>query len=385
MDREYKVLSALQNSNVPVPKVFHLCTDDTVLGSWFYVMEYIEGRVFLDPALPDLTHAQRGCVYDEANRVLAAIHAIDINATYLSDFGRPGNYYERQVNRWTKQYRASETQRIEAMEILMGWLPDHIPEDDGRISLIHGDYRLGNIMFAPDTMKVVAILDWELSTLGHPIADLAYLCMQRRLGRDAPIVGLADLDLVHVVAAEERGEAGEGLLARAADTDEQGVAPGLGDDARHAAHVADGVLEQDQVHRGVELVVLVERGDEHPRDGVDRLHARVRAVVVLPPFDKVAEQQVAGRKRPALGPGVVEVLKVLLGGLPEQAVKGVEVRRGDEPVGVHPLALVQPEVDHVAGAPDGARRRGEQALKERGQVAEVELVVELDGGREERV
>lgn len=195
VDREYKVLSALQNSNVPVPKVFHLCTDDTVLGSWFYVMEYIEGRVFLDPALPDLTHAQRGCVYDEANRVLAAIHAIDINATHLSDFGRPGNYYERQVNRWTKQYRASETQRIEAMEMLMGWLPDHIPEDDGRISLIHGDYRLGNIMFAPDTMKVVAILDWELSTLGHPIADLAYLCMQRRLGRDAPIVGLADLDL----------------------------------------------------------------------------------------------------------------------------------------------------------------------------------------------
>lgn len=195
VDREYKVLSALQNSDVPVPKVFHLCTDDTVLGSWFYVMEYVEGRVFLDPALPDLTHAQRGCVYDEANRVLAAIHTVDINATHLDDFGRPGNYYERQVSRWTKQYRASETQRIEAMEMLMDWLPDHIPEDDGRISLIHGDYRLGNIMFAPNTIEVVAILDWELSTLGHPIADLAYLCMQRRLGRDSPIIGLANLDL----------------------------------------------------------------------------------------------------------------------------------------------------------------------------------------------
>ena len=195
VDREYRVLSALRNSHVPVPEVFHLCTDDAVIGSWFYVMEYVEGRVFLDPALPDLTPGQRGRVYDETNRVLAAIHTVDLDAVQLGNFGRPGNYYERQVSRWTKQYRASETRRIEPMEALMDWLPRHIPPDDGRVSLIHGDYRLDNVMFAPDKLELVAVFDWELSTLGHPLADLAYMCMQRRLGRDLFIRGIAGLDL----------------------------------------------------------------------------------------------------------------------------------------------------------------------------------------------
>lgn len=195
VDRECRVLSALRNTDVPVPEALHLCTDDAVIGSWFYVMEYVEGRVFLDPALPDLTPVQRGRVYDEANRVLAAIHTVDVDAVDLGDFGRSGNYYERQVSRWTKQYRASETRRIEAMETLIDWLPDHIPADDGRVSLIHGDYRLDNIMFAPDELSVVAVFDWELSTLGHPIADLAYLCMKRRMPRGLPIPGLGGLSL----------------------------------------------------------------------------------------------------------------------------------------------------------------------------------------------
>lgn len=195
IDREFRVISALGATDVPVPEAHHLCTDESVIGSWFYIMEYVEGTVFPDPALPGLTPAQRTRIYDEANRVLAAIHAVDIEAAGLSDFGKAGNYYARQVSRWTKQYRASETQRIEEMEALIEWLPEHIPPEDGRVSLIHGDYRLDNLIFSTDEVKVAAVLDWELSTLGHPIADLAYLCMQRRMKTDQAIPGLHGLDL----------------------------------------------------------------------------------------------------------------------------------------------------------------------------------------------
>ena len=195
IDREFRVISALGATDVPVPEAHHLCTDESVIGSWFYIMEHVEGTVFPDPALPGLTPAQRARIYDEANRVLAAIHAVDIEAAGLSDFGKAGNYYARQVSRWTKQYRASETQRIEEMEALIEWLPEHIPPEDGRVSLIHGDYRLDNLIFSTDEVKVAAVLDWELSTLGHPIADLAYLCMQRRMKTDQAIPGLHGLDL----------------------------------------------------------------------------------------------------------------------------------------------------------------------------------------------
>jgi len=195
IDREFRVISALGATDVPVPEAHHLCTDESVIGSWFYIMEYVEGTVFADPALPGLTPTQRARIYDEANRVLAAIHTVDIEAVDLSDFGKAGNYYSRQVSRWTKQYRASETQRIEEMEALIEWLPEHIPPEDGRVSLIHGDYRLDNLIFSTDTLNVAAVLDWELSTLGHPIADLAYLCMQRRMETDQAIPGLRGLDL----------------------------------------------------------------------------------------------------------------------------------------------------------------------------------------------
>lgn len=195
VEREYRVLAALETTRVPVPHVRHLCTDDTVIGSWFYVMDYVDGRVFFDPALPELTRAERTAAYEEAIRILAAIHSVDVDAAGLGDFGRPGNYYERQVSRWTKQYAASTTGRIAAMDALIEWLPAHIPADDGRVALIHGDYRLDNVMFARDRLDAVAVLDWELSTLGHPLADVAYFSMQRRMDRELHIPGLAGLDL----------------------------------------------------------------------------------------------------------------------------------------------------------------------------------------------
>lgn len=194
VDREYRVISALQSSNVPVPATIALCEDDSVIGSMFYVMEYLDGRVFWDPALEELSREERLTCYEEMNRVLAALHSVDINTVGLADYGKPGNYFERQVGRWTKQYRASETETLFAMERLIEWLPEHIPDDDGHIGLVHGDYRLDNLMWHPTEPKIIAVLDWELSTLGHPIADLAYQIMAWQLPRGAGINGMAGLD-----------------------------------------------------------------------------------------------------------------------------------------------------------------------------------------------
>ena len=196
VDREFRVIKALENSDVPVARAFHLCEDRDVIGSLFYVMSYQEGRIFWDPALPELNNSQRTDIYDEMNRMLAALHDVKIDAVGLSDFGRAGNYFERQVSRWSKQYKASETTRIDAMDKLMRWLPENMPADDGMVSLIHGDYRIDNVIFHPDQSKAVALLDWELSTLGHPYADLAYQCMQLRVDRDDAIAGLGDADRI---------------------------------------------------------------------------------------------------------------------------------------------------------------------------------------------
>jgi len=190
VDREYRVLQGLADTDVPVAKAFHLCEDETILGSMFYVMSFEAGNIFWDPALPEFDIKQRDPVYKELIKVLAAMHNVDLEQAGLSDYGRPGSYFERQINRWSKQYRASETDNIEAMEILLKWLPENMPEDDGQISLIHGDYRIDNVMFAADESKAVAVLDWELSTLGHPIADIAYFCMCLRLPTDGQIIGL---------------------------------------------------------------------------------------------------------------------------------------------------------------------------------------------------
>ncbi len=194
VDREYRVMKALSDTDVPVPGTYHLCEDESVIGSVFLVMEYIEGRVMWDPALPDLEKAQRRPVFDEMNRVLAAVHRVDVEAVGLGDYGKPGNYFERQVGRWTGQYRATETDSIPEMDRVIEWLCDNTPADDGRVSLVHGDFRLDNMIFHPTEPRVLALVDWELSTLGHPFADLAYQCMQWRVDGGGIIPGLGGVD-----------------------------------------------------------------------------------------------------------------------------------------------------------------------------------------------
>ena len=195
VDREFRVISALRDTDVPVPKTYVLCGDDAVIGSMFYVMEYKEGRILWDPLLPEAAdNAERGAIYDAMNQTMAALHNVDVDAVGLTDFGRPGNYFERQLGRWSKQYRASETRKIPSMESLMTWLAARMPEDDGTVSLVHGDYRLDNMMFHPIEPRVIALLDWELSTLGHPLADLANQCMAWMLPREGRIKGLGGVD-----------------------------------------------------------------------------------------------------------------------------------------------------------------------------------------------
>lgn len=200
VDREYRVMAALKNTDVPVPNVLHLCEDRDVIGSMFYVMEFCEGRIFWGAALPECGdgaegNALRTAMYDEMNRVLAAMHSVDLEAAGLSDYGKPGNYFERQLGRWTKQYAASKLKDIPAMDELIAWLEQNQPEDDGQVALAHGDFRLDNMMWHPSEPKVIAVLDWELSTLGHPLADLAYQCMGMRLPQgDAKMAGMAGVD-----------------------------------------------------------------------------------------------------------------------------------------------------------------------------------------------
>lgn len=195
VDREYRVITALQDTDVPVARAYCLCEDESIIGSMFYVMEYLDGRVFWDPTLPEITsREERGAMYDDMNRVLAALHNVDIDTVGLADYGKPGNYFARQIGRWTKQYRASETDTVESMERLIEWLPAALPPDDGQVSLVHGDFRLDNLMFHPTEPRIIGVLDWELSTLGHPLADLAYQCMAWTFPSDAPINGLAGAD-----------------------------------------------------------------------------------------------------------------------------------------------------------------------------------------------
>jgi aminoglycoside phosphotransferase (APT) family kinase protein len=183
VDREYRVITALAGSGVPVPRTYALCEESEVIGTAFFVMEYVPGRILIDPRLPDLYPGDRTAVYDDMNRILARLHTIDWHGRGLADFGRPGNYFERQIHRWTKQYRASETEKIEAMEKLTVWMPEHIPDAD-ETTVVHGDYRLGNMILHPTQPRVAAILDWELSTLGHPLADLGYNCLPYRFRRE---------------------------------------------------------------------------------------------------------------------------------------------------------------------------------------------------------
>ena len=180
VEREFAVMRGLQGSGVPVPQMYVLCEDESVIGRAFYIMEFMQGRVLWDQALPSMEPAERGAIYNEMNRVIAALHTVDFAARGLAAYGKPGNYFERQIGRWSKQYLASTTQPIPAMDQLMEWLPANMPasaRDEGCTSIVHGDYRLDNLMFHPTEPRVIAVLDWELSTLGHPLADFSYHCM----------------------------------------------------------------------------------------------------------------------------------------------------------------------------------------------------------------
>ncbi|MEJ6008038.1 phosphotransferase family protein [Paucibacter sp. AS339] len=198
IEREFNVMGALAGSAVPVPRMLALCEDESVIGRAFYIMEFMPGRVLWDPALPGMSPDQRGAIFDEMNRVIAALHRIDYKAIGLSSYGKPGNYFERQIGRWSKQYLASVTQPIAAMDRLIQWLPSHMPDsarDEREVSIVHGDFRIDNLMFDPTQPRVLAVLDWELSTLGHPLADFSYHCMSWHIQTSGAARGLAGLDL----------------------------------------------------------------------------------------------------------------------------------------------------------------------------------------------
>jgi aminoglycoside phosphotransferase (APT) family kinase protein len=201
VDREYRVMTALHGTGFPVPRTLALCLDEAVIGSAFYVMDHVEGRLFWDPTLPGLARAERAAVYDAMNATLARLHLIDYAAIGLADYGRPGNYFARQIDRWSRQYRASETAPIAAMDRLIDWLPANIPPGD-ETAIVHGDLRLDNLIFHPVEPRVLAVIDWELSTLGHPLGDFAYLLMTWRLD-PATFRGLVGSDLAALGIPDE--------------------------------------------------------------------------------------------------------------------------------------------------------------------------------------
>jgi aminoglycoside phosphotransferase (APT) family kinase protein len=193
VDREFRVISALGRAGIPVPRTYCLCEDESIIGRAFFIMECVEGRVFWDQSLPGMTQAARAAIYDDMNRVIAALHKVDPAAIGLADYGKPGNYFARQIGRWSKQYQSSETEKIEAMDDLIAWLPANIPTGE-EVSIVHGDYRLDNLIFHPAEPRILAILDWELSTLGHPLADFSYHCMSWHIP-PGHFRGIAGLDI----------------------------------------------------------------------------------------------------------------------------------------------------------------------------------------------
>jgi aminoglycoside phosphotransferase (APT) family kinase protein len=203
IEREFRVMDALHRAGMPTPRQHALCTDESVIGRAFFIMDFIEGRVLWDQALPGMTPAQRRDIYDEMNRVISQLHLVDYAAIGLTDYGKPGNYFARQIERWSKQYRASETEKIEPMEALIAWLPQHIPAGEDS-SIVHGDFRLDNLIFHPTEPRILAMLDWELSTVGHPLADFSYHCMSWHI-QPGQFRGIAGLDhkLLGIPAEQE--------------------------------------------------------------------------------------------------------------------------------------------------------------------------------------
>jgi aminoglycoside phosphotransferase (APT) family kinase protein len=195
VDREFRVMHALAGTDVPVPEMLHLANADASPSKRaFFVMRYLPGRIFWDPALPDCEAEERHAIYDAMNAALATLHEVDVDAVGLSDYGKPGNYFARQLERWSQQYIASVETPSDAMSEIMIWLGNNMPADDGQVALVHGDWRLDNMIFQPHAPQIAGVLDWELSTLGHPLADLAYQCMQWRLPNQGDMRGLAGVD-----------------------------------------------------------------------------------------------------------------------------------------------------------------------------------------------
>ncbi|HEY8878110.1 MAG TPA: phosphotransferase [Roseateles sp.] len=207
IEREFQVMGALAGTDVPVPQMYALCEDEAVIGRAFYVMSFMPGRVLWDQSLPGMSNADRAAHYDEMNRVIAALHQVDFKAVGLSAYGKPGNYFERQIGRWSKQYLASVTEPNPAMDSLLEWLPAHIPasaRDESEVSIVHGDYRMDNVVFHPTEARVIAVLDWELSTLGHPLADFSYHCMSWHIQTSGAARGLGGVDLAALGIPAER-------------------------------------------------------------------------------------------------------------------------------------------------------------------------------------
>jgi aminoglycoside phosphotransferase (APT) family kinase protein len=207
IEREFQVMRALAGTDVPVPAMLALCEDEAVIGRAFYVMEYMPGRVLWDQSLPGLQPEARAALYDELNRVIAALHQVDFQARGLAGYGKPGNYFERQIGRWSKQYLASVTQPNPAMDALLDWLPAHIPasaRDETEVAIVHGDFRLDNVVFHPSEPRIIAVLDWELSTLGHPLADFSYHCMSWHIRTSGAARGLGGQDLAALGIPSER-------------------------------------------------------------------------------------------------------------------------------------------------------------------------------------
>jgi aminoglycoside phosphotransferase (APT) family kinase protein len=218
VDREFRVISALYGADFPVPRPYVLCKDDAVIGTMFYIMECVEGRIFWDLDLPDSDPAERAAIYDSANATIARLHGFDYESLGLGDFGKPGNYFERQISRWTGQYRASETATIPPMDQLIDWLPGNIPVDESA-SIVHGDFRLDNVIIHPEEPRIIAVLDWELSTIGHPLADFTYHLMTWQmpeigigsaglLGKDLATLGIPGEDEYEQMYCERTGRAG---------------------------------------------------------------------------------------------------------------------------------------------------------------------------------
>lgn len=204
VEREFRLQVALAGSTVPVAGMHCLCEDESVIGRAFYIMDFVEGRIFWEQSLPGMDASERSAIYAELNRVIAALHGVDFASLGLADYGKAGNYFSRQIDRWTRQYRASETVGIAAMDQLIEWLPRHIPqEDDPQVSLVHGDYRIDNVIFHPTEPRILAVIDWELSTLGHPLADFAYHMMSWHITPGGAMRGLGGLDLAALGIPDE--------------------------------------------------------------------------------------------------------------------------------------------------------------------------------------